>query len=338
MKPEDILRETIINKETVSLPGLGVFLKKYIDAKYDSDSKQIIPPHYEIFFDKSSKSNDINFDQALFSYGFKTEQIADIIAKFIDDIKKLSHQEKLEISDIGYFTNINGEITFISNNSYSIDFNNFGFEPLKLNELKSSKKEDFKEQPKEQTNEKRIKQKAQNTNTNTTKNEIINNKQKIKINWIYVIFPIIILSIVSLIYFTNSYKFLTNLKFFKKDTKSNKTSIVIDSTKNKVKDEFILDEDIKKILNAKIKNTANVYLGQQYKKYYIVCNSFENVQNAENYAFQLRQKGYNTEIINGNKYYRVVIGSYDDVDLLIKEYNHFIEKLSKDIWILINKK
>lgn len=334
MKPEDILRATIISKETVNLPGLGSFIKRFVDAKFDNVTKQFFPPHFEIYFDKSLNTNDTFFNQALFSNGYKTDQIADIIAKLIDDIKRLTNEETFEISDIGYFKNVNGDIVFVFNNNYSTDFNNFGFETLKLNEVKIEKNEEVKDQVKASN----LINKVEIVDIKKdTSNEIKKNKTKLKFNWIYVIIPLIFIALFSIIYFTNSYKYLANIKLFKKETKNIKP-IVIDTNKTKNNEEFNLDEDIKKIVNAKIKNIANVYLGSQYKKFYIVCNSFENKQNAENFAFQLRQKGYNTEIVNGNKYFRVTIGSYNDVDLMLKEYQHFQVKQENDIWILINKK
>lgn len=334
MKPIEILRATIITKESVNLPGLGTFFKRFVEAKYDKESKQFVPPHFEIYFDINANSNDTNYNQALFANGYKTEEIADIIAKLIDDIKKLSLDEKYEISDVGFFINSNSGIIFKSNNLYSTELNNFGFKTLNLNEVKSIKNEEIKE-PVIVINENSAEKISKNTKTKSPR--INKSKSVLKFNWMYLVVPLILIAIFSLIYFTNSYKFIKNISFSQKNKKNSKLLVDKDTIKNVINEEFNLDEDIKKIVNSKIKNTANVYLGQQYKKFYIVCNSFENKQNAENYAFQLRQKGYNTEIVNGNKYYRVVIGGYNDVDLLLKEYTHFQQKQGNDIWILINK-
>lgn len=99
------------------------------------------------------------------------------------------------------------------------------------------------------------------------------------------------------------------------------------------------DEEYKKLLNSDITNTAEVNLGQDYKKFYIIAGSFSTNKNAKQYAKQLQNFGYSPIIIDGtgHNYYRVALGAYDKTENLKTDYNKFTNKYKKELWVLINK-
>jgi len=126
-------------------------------------------------------------------------------------------------------------------------------------------------------------------------------------------------------------------------TKTNNVIIVddnfVDTNNADVTDLLGNDEEYKKLLNSNITNTAEVNLGQDYKKFYIIAGSFSTNKNAKQYAKQLQNFGYSPVIIDGTgqNYYRVALGAYDKTEDLETDYNNFTNKYKKDLWVLINK-
>ncbi|MEA3451022.1 MAG: SPOR domain-containing protein [Bacteroidota bacterium] len=129
-----------------------------------------------------------------------------------------------------------------------------------------------------------------------------------------------------------------------KDTTKTNDNIVIDDslvdTSNaNVTDLLGNDDEYKKLLNSGITNTADVNLGENYKKFYIIAGSFSTNQNAQQYAKQLQNFGYSPVIIDGTgqNYYRVALGAYNKADNLKTDYTNFTNKYKKELWVLINK-
>lgn len=223
-------------------------------------------------------------------------------------------------------------------------------------QLKETNKEINKVAEKEKVSEKETKQKQEvpvkeekvvekaeiKKENNTLKAEIkpTADTNKKKFNIAYVLIPFVVVLIIALgfIYRKPIISLFSNKKNTKDTTQITKVDTIKHNTNDNNYNELLgNNEEYKKILNSKIKNTANVYLGTNYKFFYIIANSFSSKENADNFAQQLRQKGFNPEIIDGNKYFRVTLGGYDYADDLIKDYNHLKNNFGKDIWILINK-
>ena len=121
------------------------------------------------------------------------------------------------------------------------------------------------------------------------------------------------------------------------DIKSTDTLV----TNNQATDtiQFNLDEEYKKLLDAKIGDIVKINLGDNFKKFYIIVGSFTSRENAKQMMIQMKNMGYNPVNVyqKGQTYYRVSIGAYNNADTVISEYRNYTNKYGQ-AWILINKK
>lgn len=168
--------------------------------------------------------------------------------------------------------------------------------------------------------------------------------KKLTRNFLFIVPTVIIIALLAVFYkpILNEGKKLFSSN---KDTTIDQINTpIIDATTNdtnnsNLNNQLGNDDEYKKILNSNITNTAEVNLGADYKKFYIIVGSFSTNQNAEQYAKQLRNLGYSPVIIDGTdqRYYRVALGSYDTANNLINDYTDFSNKYGKELWVLINK-
>jgi cell division protein FtsN len=71
------------------------------------------------------------------------------------------------------------------------------------------------------------------------------------------------------------------------------------------------------------------------KKYYIVAGCFASRENAENYAEELQNKGYNSQLFGRRKnLYAVSFNSYSTKDQALREMNRIRQSIEPDAWVL----
>ena len=73
-------------------------------------------------------------------------------------------------------------------------------------------------------------------------------------------------------------------------------------------------------------------------KYFMIVGSFEIEKNAEKYAAELNEQGYQAEIhYSSNGYYRVSAKGYEDFRQGVSEINTFRNQLTPNAWLYVKR-
>ena len=103
-------------------------------------------------------------------------------------------------------------------------------------------------------------------------------------------------------------------------------------------DENSDDGDEAILSQAGFNNVSPQYLGNKYKKYYLVGGSFRDKANANKVKREINAK----EILKaeGNEFYRVIIIGSDDPKEIVDAYKAALDKgiQAEDMWLLKNSK
>lgn len=316
MTIEKALLKAILNFDSIYIPDIGT-LKISYDENFSK--KNLENNNAKIVLDTKEHTKDINLNKSLLSFNFKPEEISEIISQFVNKLKSLEENEKYYIEDIGYFTKKDNTITFIQNTKINIKKDFIFFEEIKLPEA-SKITEEVKEDKKIETKQQLF------SNIKESKSEPITSTknlktQKTKFSAKKILLPLLILlSLLSLVFVGY---ILSKNKIF------NKEKIL---TAQQIKNEKI---QATPQINKDSLFTKKIYLGDNFNKFYLICGSYLNKNNALNHLNELKKQGYNASILEGSKYYRISIGSYNDYESAKKDYYYYKTKLG-DVWILIN--
>lgn len=366
MKITSVLKNLLLLYGRVQIPELGVFITKDVSAKINADKGEIIPPSKEVSFENAISENDDVLKNALIATGITEDEANKQILYFVSSAKKAFNENKsYVIEDFGTLKKEADKIVFINNpeiSSLSVDA--LGMKKVSISsdemkaisETKNVKSKETKVKLKKQKTEKIPKIAA--VKEPKTKKVVDKASRKKAIKSTLIVLPIIALLVVlGLFYQPIISKAKSIFAKSKQDTTKNivnndvdtftftdntnidtasTNNVVVDNNQN-YSDDFGNDVEYRKILDAQISNTAEVYLGNNYKKFYLIVNSYKQNSYAENYAQQLRAQGYNPEILKGTDYYRVSLSGYNTADNLLTDYDHYYNKFNGKIWILINK-
>ena len=359
MKTISVLKNLLLLHDRVEIPEIGAFIAKEKSAKIDANKNEIIPPGKELLFDSSSPQKDDLIKNSIIALGASEEEANKQITEFMKSINdKLNNNKDFEIENLGRLKKEGNKIVFIeAENSPSLNIDALGMKKVAVStdiinkiketqEIKPVEKKKRKEKKKEKPTKVAIVKKPKEKKT------VNKAKRKKTMKAIFFTLPIIALFI--LIGFFHKPIISQAKSLFAKNTTDTTQTVVdnndIDTTTTFTdntntnntntddhSDDFGNDVEYRKILDADIPNTAEVYLGNNYKKFYLIVNSYKQNDYAENYAQQLRNQGYSPEILNGTEYYRVSLGGYNTAENLIEKYHHYYDKFNGDVWILINK-
>lgn len=328
---QSIIKDILITKNKVTIIGLGSFLGTEQPATIDEKTGTIYPPSKKITFDTSQKEDDGVLMKKLLSYGLSEEEVSKEIYLFTKTINnKLKKEGKFEFPQLGYLSkDENSNITFTQTTTESLLPDNTGLGTLSFNpdSLKSM---------------------GNNiSGSSKQKQDYVPNKKKTKKfkTIIFILIPLIIILALLGIFHKKIFSKVEQLFGKTADTVQTVVSekpIIVDSVQKEEtvpinSDEFGNDEEYRKLLDAKISNTANVNLGTGFKKFYIIMGSFEYEQNATKLKNELIRTYSNVETIHKDNLYRVSVGGYDTADELIKNYSNLQNKYGNAVWILINK-
>ena len=355
VKIQPLIKSLLISNEKISIPNLGSFISKYKSAEIDNKTGEITSPTKEIFFDESLKEDDGILVSALMSLNLSEKDAIKEIDHFRTSIlKKIDFNSKFEIEDLGSFNrNDKKEIVFISTLKDFILPENIGMSSLSFaeDELVTTKlsKNNLKKEKRKKTKtpkkpkEKKIIEKA----PEISKDKKIKDKQKSKrlAKTLLIIIPIIAILVLLGVFHKPIIEKGQDLWSQMKDTTKNEIIVDENTSENDTVeinnddtiDEFGNDEEYRELLNSGISSTAEVDLGNDYKKFYIIVGSFSVKEYADKYKDELVVQGFAAAVIDGSEYYRVSISGFDKADDLITTYNNMKSKYGDNIWILINR-
>lgn len=358
MKTHTLIKKLLITEEKVTIPGYGSFIAKHKSAEIDDKTGEIKPPTKEITFDANQKEDDGLLRGALVASGITEEEASKELIYFKNTIEtKLSSNEKFEIDDIGFLTkDKKGTILFTQTENTSLLPENVGLASIQFGS------DEINKVTKINTTQKPPKEKKEKKEKNKTKSKKI-------VKSLLVALPIVAIIALLAIFHKpiiekgkqifagtkDTTEVIDDSNNVIADNNNNSDNNNVDNTNdnsnidntndnnvdntndNNLENELGNDDEYRKLLDAKISNTADVNLGNSFKKFYIIVGSFSMKENATKYKNELTNQGYDVTIINGTEFFRVAIGGYDKADNLIAEYSKIKNKYGNGIWILINR-
>ncbi len=331
MEIKTLIKNILISNNQVAIPKVGSFVAKYKSAKINKH--EITPPTKEIFFDQKLKDDDGVIVEYLMGQGLSKADAEKELAAFSGAVKKqLDTNNKVNFEALGYLSKNNKKIIFTPTTETSLLAENIGLGAVKV---------------KKETN----KGKAQAATATVPKDKTpkkTEQKSKKKSKALFFIIPIAIILILLGVFYK---PILSKINQADESTQPTETiakaaevtpaqpeETTVKPVDDEVNAQLGNDEEYKKILNEKISSTAEVPIGNEYKKFYIIMGSFSREANALKLQKELKSEGnQKVIIIKGKDYYRVALDGYDKADPLIADYKKVTKRYENDIWILINK-
>lgn len=133
---ENLIRHTtrlLASHTCVILPGIGAFLAHKVPASYNATEQIFMPPHRELGFNSSITADDaLLLSEYVSKEGITYEIAQKALSRDTASLRrKLESRGVCSFGELGTFhMNINGEISFKSNENAIDDPEHFGFEPL----------------------------------------------------------------------------------------------------------------------------------------------------------------------------------------------------------------
>ena len=329
LKIKDYIKELLFINQGVIIPGLGGFVSEYESAVFDVNENKFSPPSKKISFNTEYSYQD----SLLADYIAKREEIEKekskkFIADFVEEVKiKLKKGDKIDFPEIGTLSqNIKGQIHFLQDIKANFLTESFGLRSVKA---------------------------KQSVIHQTISKPVIQKKSYKKVLILGSSLVVFLLFVVSAWYFTNGF---VDFSFF---SYNNKT--IEENTDNKIKEiavknlDSIAEADSLKALIVhsiddntdkkdalfyeepkKSDSTSEEDSKSIFSKFHIIAGSFKKMENAERFATELRNKGYNPEIIqSGETLIRIAIFTYTDQTTALKElYKLRAKPEIKSVWIL----
>jgi nucleoid DNA-binding protein len=330
------IKELILTNECVILPQFGGFITKYRPANVDPRKKILVPPSKEIeFHNELTKDNGLLVNYITRKNKTFNTRARRLVEDFVKEINtRLDNGEKVVFEGIGTFVRdtASGRLLFysLSDENYLID--SYGLMDLELDELATHDA-------------------AQEEEVKTPAVKIVRRKQTGI--WIAASITVIILLLILMIPLTDSgHLFRLNFGFLgaRKSAnlrKSENEKIVFG--KRRMPDQDTVKNLEKIIDNATRKEVALFYsepekeydksvvnqTNNQASRYYIIAGSFKRLDNAQRLKSDLVSHGYSPQILQTkNGYYRVILSSFDNRNIAIRELERIRKDLNRPVWIL----
>ena len=328
-----IIRELLAKHNFVSLPGIGSFIQRYEPAFPSSDGKSFIPPKQLISFDTTRVFNDEAIENYLCEkQGISHSEASDLLKIFIDKLNYDLNSEKPSIFDnVGeLFKNKKGKIKFEQAADIDAALSTFGLKPLVVEKVTPKK------------TSKAIGEKIVSKNAGEVKKGS-SSKVLVALSLVIVIGALAatFILIPDFRFWEKYLKPDQNIAELKSDSLQknvDKESVVTPADSAITKTDSVNEKIEQNITDNNVKKTALYYQEpkvQGKKTYYLIVGSFGKVENAEKLSETFKQKGYNPEIIQGSKMFRVSIGKTADRTKALSDYNKYLaDNPSESIWIL----
>lgn len=329
-----IIRELLAKHNYISLPGLGSFIQKYEPARPSAVIDGFLAPKQTISFDTTRTFNDEAIENYLCDkMGINHSQANEILTTFVNKIQKdIDNGKEFRFENVGVLSkNKKGKFRFEQAIDSDAALSTYGLKDVDVSKLSSKAKKQTK------------------VNQPTSSKPLQNQpKSKSATN----IFAGIAVSI-AVIALASAFLLIPDLRFWEKFTrdrttiessKDQKTETVENKNQQANSDDFLPKKDSlstkvdQAISDNTIKKTALYYeepKQQEKKTFYIIVGSFGKLENAQKLIDKYNQKGYKTEIIQGNSMFRVSINKFTIKSDAISEFNRFRnENPNESVWVL----
>ena len=323
---KDYIKELLFTNQGVVIPGLGGFVSEYEPAAFDVSENKFLPPSKKISFNAEySYQDNLLIDFISQKEKIDQEKSKTQLSDFVNDLKsKLKKGEKIEFPEIGTLSQTaKGEIQFKQDTNSNLLTDSFGFQSIKSKPIISEKT-------------------VEKVKTH------IKPKKSYKKLIIIGSSAIIILCLIGLSwYLTDGY---SDFRLISSNDSSVKELVIQEAINNTEKnlDSIAKADSVKALINQSIDENTDLKDAlfyeepekddpkPQYSAFHIIAGSFKKMENAEKFSSELKNKGYEPEIIqSGENLIRIAIFSFTDETEALKElYKLRQDSNIKSVWIL----
>ena len=343
--------------DCVILPEFGGFIANYKAAKIDAVTKTATPPSKSISFNKFLTHNDgLLINEVSKKEVISYKEAEGFVIDYIDFCRtKLNNEKRLEIENIGLFYINNGHIHFQANQT-NYSTNSFGLSPVSFKKIEKSTKEIIVP-----ADAKPIERKAEPTKENRTKTPTLQKEREDKRTRAIPKYVLTTLAVLFLFYTAwiplktdvlktgnievselNPFSFdkcptaYSPSNFYSKNKleniviESTETSISVEERTLTVLKEFPIKENIAESTHVEVEAKENNWK----RTYYVVAGCFKEESNAIKLVEELKNDGFEAEIIDNHKGLHRVAFSKFPSRRKARELFDKIRDEGKSTWIL----
>lgn len=324
MQISDHISELLFDHECVVVPGFGAFLTRYFPAEVNTATHMMRPPGKRVYFNASIRENDgllakaISFNSNI-SYELALQRLDETRHQWMQEIEA---GKKLNLQGIGklYRDEVSGTLQF----SPSLE-NNYLPESYGLSIFRS---------PAIQREEQIKKDIQRSIEKHVGKSK---KRQSKGMPWAAVLGPVIFASALGAAYFAFQPEQGYDRAAFDWFNQAEENPVVETSgaaIKSKVEEEKDLVIETPATENVTAEPKSDVEATTVEARFKIVVGAFKDDVNAEAYARQLQQMGYQASATgHQNGFNRVVIGKYAKRSDALAEINEIRRQVNPGAWI-----
>lgn len=329
------IKELIIKNECIILSGFGGFETHYIPAHLDGVTGKMVPPSKQVIFRQDfKKDNRVLARFVAKKEGIDLDKATEVIDDFISDIVyKLDTGGSYILDGLGKFIKEHdGRLIFIPLEKQNFLIDSFGLSEISIPD---------KERPEDVVVEE--------------EKQVMAPGKKHSTGLVYLILLLIVV-LSGLVFLTFKFDLfnkiehiISGIEIGKKKTPekivfghkippTNEDSIAsaisenIDKSTEKEEALFYQEQEPEKLSGTEVYSAAT---SGNEKKYVIVAGSFRTETNAVDLSNQLRYKGFKPTVIQTeNGLYRVVLDTFEEINLALDELEKYKKQLDGEIWIL----
>jgi nucleoid DNA-binding protein len=345
------IKDVLLSDRIAKVPGFGTFQLLYHPAEIQAGKDAIEPPTEELTFEFDKSSDDTKLAEFLAGKNpISIESVNGEISSLVDySLTALEKDGTVSWEKFGIFRKDKQQ--------------NIVFTPDSENELLASSQlyaqvllhatQEMKETKKSFINPQYSKPEAKMVQPVKQKA-----KQKLHVKWLWVFIPLVILICGGIAYWQlrNADKFLSYLKSKGIDiamifpgrhaeNKEKRTVLIPSQDSSAISKSIDSVTDKQKALSLKENNEPKVASVEQKEvsvtsglKYYIISGSFKKQFNAEVLKKQMKEKGFEAEILKDGEYFRVSIKKFTQKNSAFNELEKLRnEQKNQNLWLLTLK-
>lgn len=354
-----IFKDVLLTNESITVPGFGTFETSYQSAQLDEKTGVIYPPTKLVKFNDSKKDDA---DNKLVNFlkdkvGLSDEEAQKVIDEFVAQaIAKFADKAQLTIDEVGVLQKDEAGVVTLKSIPSNLSIDNYGMDTVEVEKVEEGQRvaavadtSKGKQANSSSAKSAKVVSTTKTTKTTTTTTKTTTSKEEKKKGGIgkWLIWVLLLVAILTALFFIFKDKIMEKINGKKdapietvKATESPDVEVV-DIEKPEtvdIKETNPTQSDLDILAQAGFNNVSPQYLGNKYKKYYLVGGSFRDKQNANQ-----RKRLLNApEILKaeGSEYYRVIIVGSDNPQEIVDAYKASLDKgiLAEDMWLLKNSK
>ncbi len=343
-----ILKDVLLLQDSVTVPNFGTFETTYQSAQLDEKTGIIYPPTKLVSFNAvlTEDKKNILLDYLTKNLGLDQDAAQKLITDFISQTEeKLKEKSNVVIDEVGILYKDDAGIVGLKSIPSNLSIDNYGMEQVEV-EAVSGNQRAATSKGKTVTTTKTTKTTTVKTTATAAtaktdaKPKETEKKKDNKLKILLIILPII--ALLAVLFFLFKDKLFgqkqTNKPAQIEQAQPSTPTVDVTGPEPEV-DVDAADPDGKILSDAGFRHVTPIFLGDEYKKYYLVAGSFTTKANAKKRKNELKAENIDSDILSIGTQHRVIVGQSDSAADIVKQYKAITENHpSLDYWLLKNSR